>query len=94
LFHAWAEDGHHHLLERTEESFVVLAQHVVCGFLEYPHALFFLLLNRDIALPWQQHPGHLVLQVWDATFIILERQQAFLLKLVHSVLELLPLLGR
>jgi hypothetical protein len=25
LFHAWAKDGHHHLLERTEESFVVLA---------------------------------------------------------------------
>jgi hypothetical protein len=25
LFHARAEDGHHHLLERTEESLVVLA---------------------------------------------------------------------
>jgi hypothetical protein len=94
LFHARAKDGHHHLLERTEESFVVLAQHVVCGFLEYPHALFFLLLNRGIALPWQQHPGHLVLQVRDATSILLERQQTFLLKLVHGVLELLPLLGR
>jgi hypothetical protein len=94
LFHAWAEDGHHHLLERTEESLVVLAQHVICGFLKHPHALLFLLLDRGIALPWQQHPGHLVLQVRDATSIFLERQQTFLLKLVHGVLELLPLLGR
>jgi hypothetical protein len=94
LFHAWAKDGHHHLPERTEESFVVLAQHVVCRFLEYPHALLFLLLNRGITLPRKQHPGHLVLQVRDATSIFLERKQTFLLKLVHGVLELLPLLGR
>jgi hypothetical protein len=94
LYHAWAKDGHHHLLERTEESLVVLAQHVICGFLEHPHALLFLLLNRGIAFPWQQHPGHLVLQVWDATPIFLERQQTFLLKLIHGVLELLPLLRR
>jgi hypothetical protein len=26
LLHVWAEDSHHHLLERTKESFVVLAQ--------------------------------------------------------------------
>jgi hypothetical protein len=94
LFHAWAKDDHHHLLERTEESFVVLAQHVVCRFLEYSHALLFLLLSRGIALPWQQHPGHLALQVRDATSIFLEGQQTFLLKLVHGVQELLPLLGR
>jgi hypothetical protein len=94
LLHARAEDGHHHLLERAEESLVVLAQHVICGFLEHPHALLFLLLDRSIALPRQQHPGHLVLQVWDATPILLERQQTFLLKLVHGVLELLPLLWR
>jgi hypothetical protein len=25
LFHAWAKDSHHHLLERTEEGFLVLA---------------------------------------------------------------------
>jgi hypothetical protein len=94
LLHARAEDGHHHLLERAEESLVVLAQHVICGFLEHPYALLFLLLDRSIALPRQQHPGHLVLQVWDATPILLERQQTFLLKLVHGVLELLPLLWR
>jgi hypothetical protein len=94
LFHAWAKDGHHHLLERTEESFVVLAQHVVCRFLEYSHTLLFILLSRGIALPWQQHPGHLILQVRDATSIFLEGQQAFLLELVYGVLELLLLLGR
>jgi hypothetical protein len=94
LFHAWAKDGHHHLLERTEESFVVLAQYVVCRFPEYSHALLFLLLSCGVALPWQQHPGHLVLQVRDATSIFLEGQQTFLLELVHGVLELLPLLGR
>jgi hypothetical protein len=94
LLHARAKDGHHHLLECTEERFVVLAQHVVCRFLEYSHALLFLLLNRGVALPWQQYPAHLVLQVRDATSIFLEGQQTFLLKLVHGVLELLPLLGR
>jgi hypothetical protein len=94
LFHAWAKDGHHHLLERTKESFVVLAQHVVCRFLEYSHTLLFLLLSRGVTLPWQQYPGHLVLQVRDATSIFLEGQQAFLLELVYGVLELLPLLGR
>jgi hypothetical protein len=52
LFHAWAKDGHHHLLKRTKESFVVLAKHVVCRFLEYSHALLFVLLSRGIALPW------------------------------------------
>jgi hypothetical protein len=72
LFHAWAKDDHHHLLERTEESFVVLAQHVVCRFLEHSHALLFFLLSRGITLPWQQHPGHLVLQVWDTASIFLE----------------------
>jgi hypothetical protein len=29
LLHAWAKDSHHHLLERTKESFVVLAQNVI-----------------------------------------------------------------
>jgi hypothetical protein len=45
LFHAWAKDSHHHLPERSEEIFVVLAQHVVCRLLEYSHALLFLLLS-------------------------------------------------
>jgi hypothetical protein len=94
LLHARAKDGHHHLLERSEESFVVLAKHVVCRFLEYSHALLFFLLSCGIALPWQQHPGHVVLQIRDTASILLERQQTFLLKLVHDVLELLPLLGR
>jgi hypothetical protein len=61
LLHARAEDGHHHLLERTEESLVVLAKHVICGFLEHPHAFLFFLLGRGVALSWQQYPGHLVL---------------------------------
>jgi hypothetical protein len=34
LLHAWAEDGHHHLLECTKESFVVPAQDVVRGISE------------------------------------------------------------
>jgi hypothetical protein len=94
LFHARAEDGHHHLLERTEERLVVLAKHVIRGFLEHPHALLFFLLGCGIALPWQQYPRHLVLQIRDAASILLERQQTLLLKLVNDVLELLPLLWR
>jgi hypothetical protein len=87
LLHAWAKDNHHHLLERTKESFVVPAQNVVCSIPECLHALLSLLLGRGVALPWQQYPGHLILQVRDATSVFLEGQQTFLL-------ELLPLFGR
>jgi hypothetical protein len=94
LLHVWAKDSHHHLLERTKEIFVVPAQNVVCSIPECLHALLSLLLGRGVALPWQQYPGHLILQVRDATSVFLEGQQTFLLELVHGVLELLPLCGR
>jgi hypothetical protein len=94
LVHAWAKDNHHHLLERTKESFVVLAQNVVCRIPECLHALLSLLLGCGVALPWQQYPGHLTLQVRDATSVFLEGQQTILLELVHGVLELLPLFRR
>jgi hypothetical protein len=58
------------------------------------HALLSLLLGRGVALPWQQYPGHLILQVRDATSVLLEGQQTLLLELVHGVLELLPLFRR
>jgi hypothetical protein len=94
LLHAWAKDSHHHLLERTKESFVVPAQDVVRRIPECLHALLSLLLGRGVALPWQQYPGHLILQVRDAASVLLEGQQTFLLGLVHGVLELLPLFRR
>jgi hypothetical protein len=94
LLHAWAKDSHHHLLECTKERFVVLAQNVVCRIPKCLHALLSLLLGRGVALPWQQYPGHLILQVRDATSVLLEGQQTFLLELVHGVLELLPLFRR
>jgi hypothetical protein len=94
LLHAWAEDSHHYLLECTKESFMVPAQDVVRRIPECLHALLSLLLGRGVALPWQQYPGHLILQVRDATSVLLEGQQTFLLELVHGVLELLPLFRR
>jgi hypothetical protein len=62
--------------------------------LEYSRAFLFFLLGCGIALSWQQHPGHFVLQIRDTASILLKRQQTLLLKLVHDVLELLPLLWR
>jgi hypothetical protein len=91
LLHAWAKDSHHHLLERTKESFVVFAQDVVRGVSEHLHAFLPLLLGGGVALSWQQYSGHLILQVRDATPVLLEGQHALLLELVHCVLELLPL---
>jgi hypothetical protein len=91
LLHARTEDSYHHLLERTEESFVVLAQDVVRGVSERLQAFLSLLLGRGVALPWQQYPGHVIFQVRDATPVLLEGQHALLLELVHCVLELLPL---
>jgi hypothetical protein len=82
------------LFERTEESFVVPAQDVVCGISERLYAFLPLLLGRGVALPWQQYPGHLILQVRDATPVFLEGQHTLLLELVHGVLELLPLFRR
>jgi hypothetical protein len=58
------------------------------------HAFLSLLLGCGVALPWQQYPGHLIFQVWDAAPVLLEGQQTLLLELVHGVLELLPLLRR
>jgi hypothetical protein len=52
LLHAWAKDSHHHLLERTKESFEVPAKNVVCSIPECLHALLSLLLGRGVALPW------------------------------------------
>jgi hypothetical protein len=94
LLHAWAKDSHHHLLERTKESFVVPAQDVVRRIPECLQAFLSLLLGRGVALPWQQYPGHLIFQVRDATSVLLEGQQTLLLELVHGVLELLPLFRR
>jgi hypothetical protein len=91
LLHAWTEDDHHHLFERTQESFVVPAQDVVRGISERLYAFLFLLLSRGVALPRQQYPGHLVFQVRDATPVLLEGHHTLLLELVHGVLELLPL---
>jgi hypothetical protein len=94
LLHAWAKDSHHHLLERTKESFVVLAQNVIRSIPERLQAFLFLLLGRGVALPWQQYPGHIIIQVRDATPVLLEGQQTLLLELVHGVLEVLPLFRR
>jgi hypothetical protein len=94
LLHAWAKDSHHHLLERTKESFVVPAQDVVRRIPECLQAFLSLLLGRGVTLPWQQYPGHLIFQVRDATFVLLEGQQTLLLELVHGALELLPLFRR
>jgi hypothetical protein len=94
LLHAWAKDSHHHLLERTKESFVVLAQNVIRRIPERLQAFLSLLHGRGVALPWQQYPGHVILQVGYATSILLKGQQTLLLELVHDVLELLPLLRR
>jgi hypothetical protein len=94
LRHAWAKDSHHHLLERTKECFVVLAQNVVRRIPERLQAFLSLLLGRGVALPWRQYPGHVIFQVRDATSVLLEGQQTLLLELVHGVLELLPLFRR
>jgi hypothetical protein len=80
LLHAWAKDSHHHLLERTKESFVVLAQDVVRRIPECLQAFLSLMLGRGVALPWQQYPGHLIFQVRDATSVLLEGQQTLLLE--------------
>jgi hypothetical protein len=94
LLHAWTKDSHHHLLERTKESFVVPAQDVVRGISERLYAFLPLLLGCGVALPWQQYPGHLIFQVGDTTPVLLEGQHTLLLELVHGVLELLPLFRR
>jgi hypothetical protein len=94
LLHAWTEDSHHHLFERTKESFVVPAQDVVRGISERLYAFLPFLLGRGVALPWQQYPGHLIFRVRDATPVLLEGQHALLLELFHGVLELLPLFRR
>jgi hypothetical protein len=94
LLHARAKDSHNHLLERTKKSFVVLAQNVIRSIPERLQALLFLLHGRGVALPWQQYPGHVILQVGYATSVLLKGQQTLLLELIHGVLELLPLLRR
>jgi hypothetical protein len=72
LLHAWTKNNHHHLLECTKESFVVPAQDVIRGISECLCAFLPLLLGRGVAFPWQQYPGHLILQVRDATPVLLE----------------------
>jgi hypothetical protein len=62
--------------------------------LEYARAFLLLLLGCGVTFSWQQHPGHIVFQIRDATSILLKRHQTLLLKLVHDVLEFLPLLWR
>jgi hypothetical protein len=94
LLHAWTEDSHHHLFERSKKSIVVPAQDVVRGIPERLYAFLLLLLGRGVTLPRQQYPGHVVFQVRDATSILLKGPQTLLLELVHGVLELLPLLRR
>jgi hypothetical protein len=82
------------LLERPKESLVVLAQNVIRRIPERLQALLFLLHGGGVALPWQQYPGHVILQVGYATSVLLKGQQTLLLELIHDVLELLPLLRR
>jgi hypothetical protein len=94
LLHAWAKDSHHHLLGHPKESLVVLAQNVIRRILERLQALLSLLHGCGVALPWQQYPGHVILQVGYATPVLLKGQQTLLLELIHGVLELLPLLRR
>jgi hypothetical protein len=94
LLHARAKDSHHHLLECTKKSFVVLAQNVIRSIPERLQAFLSLLLGRGVTLPWQQYPGHVILQVGDTTSVLFEGQQTLLLELVHDVLELLPLFRR
>jgi hypothetical protein len=94
LLHAWAKDSHHHLLERTKKSFVVLAQNEIRRIPECLQAFLSLLLGHGFALPCHQYPGHVILRVGDATSVLLEGQQTLLLELVHGVLELLPLFRR
>jgi hypothetical protein len=91
LLHARAENGLHHLFERTKETFVVPAQDVVRGVPERLYAFLLLLLGSGVALPRQQYHGHLVFQVRDATPVLFEGQHTLLLELVHGVLELLSL---
>jgi hypothetical protein len=74
LLHAWAKDSHHHLLKRTKKGFVMLAQNEIRNILERLQVFLFLLLGCCVALPWQQYPGHFVLQVGDATPVLFERQ--------------------
>jgi hypothetical protein len=72
LFHTRAEDSHNHLLKRTKKSFAVLAQNEIRSIPERLQAFLFLLLGCGIALPWQQYPGHVILQVGDVTSVLLE----------------------
>jgi hypothetical protein len=51
LLHAWAKDGHHHLLKRAKKSFVVLAQNEICRVPECLQAFLSLLLGGGVALP-------------------------------------------
>jgi hypothetical protein len=60
LLHAWAEDSHHHLFERTQESSMMPALDVIRGISERLHAFLPLLLGRSVTLSWQQNPGHLI----------------------------------
>jgi hypothetical protein len=72
LLHAWTEDSHHHLFERTQESSMVPAQDMVHGISERLHAFLPLLLGCSVTFLWQQHPGHLIFQVRDAAPVLLE----------------------
>jgi hypothetical protein len=72
LFHAWTKDSHHHLLKRTKKSFVVLAQNEIRSIPERLQAFLSLLLGCGVALPWKQYPGHVILQVGDATSVLFE----------------------
>jgi hypothetical protein len=74
LLHAWAKDIHHHLLECPKESLVVLAQNVIRRIPERLQALLSLLHGCGVALPWQQYPGHVILQVGYATPVLLKGQ--------------------
>jgi hypothetical protein len=51
LLHAWAKDGHHHLLKRTKKGFVVLAQNEIRRIPECLQAFLSLLLGGGVALP-------------------------------------------
>jgi hypothetical protein len=77
-----------------QEKLCGASQNVIRSIPERLQAFLSLLLGHGVALPWQQYPRHVILQVGDTTSVLLEGQQTLLPELVHDVLELLPLFRR
>jgi hypothetical protein len=49
LLYAWAKDSHHHLLEYTQESPMMLAHHVFRSIPKRLRAFFFLLQSCGVS---------------------------------------------